>query len=62
MFSKLPESNHTPKLTLAQTYTKLCKSMFTFNKCTTLYLCNLINLVVNAFVLLVCNDYIICYT
>ena len=41
---------------------KLCKSMFTFTKGrpTKLYICNLINLG-NAFVVLVCNDYLICY-
>ena len=40
---------------------KLCKSMFTFkNKCTKLYFCTLINLI-NAFVLLVGNDYLIYY-
>ena len=40
---------------------KLCKSMFTFKKCTKFYFCNFINLV-NAFVLLVCNDYRISVT
>ena len=36
----------------------LCKSIFTFKKCTKLYFCNHINLF-NAFVLLTCNDYLL---